>query len=77
MVPVAKKMKASDLVSCFNIILLYVEITVVKGLYFYKKSDPLLKKLMDKSTTLAVVFSFIFLVCFFSGETFVGYYVPI
>ena len=32
--PVARKMKGRDLVACFNVILFYVEVSVVKGSIF-------------------------------------------
>ena len=32
--PVTRKMKGRDVVACFNVILFYIEISVVKGFYF-------------------------------------------
>ena len=46
--PVARKMKGRDLVACFNVILFYIEISVVRGvILFFSEIRSFLKK-MDR-----------------------------
>jgi hypothetical protein len=49
-------MKVIDLVACLNVILLYVEVLAVKGLYFDE-----IRSLSKKKVKLMLCYSFFFL----------------